>query len=117
MDSVPPVSTTMQCVTCLMVQFFVVYTALALARSARLLWPRAPAGLAILNVLQGATKTVDYAPMLSVLYAATRLRAITLTRGDPEGYGLRMAWCEVAMVVSTVSVALGTMLQLIGGAF
>ena len=45
-------------------------------------------------------ETVSYAPMISVLFIATRMRAIAVTKTDPENYDLPQWWCTDAMIVS-----------------
>merc|ERR1719281_1781021 len=81
---IPPVSMTMKCVISVTILYFVIWTSLFLVSSAQ--------------DLTGQT----YA--LHEILISTRMRAIAITRGDPEQYGLPQWWCKDAMVVSTCCV-------------
>merc|ERR1719171_1805461 len=94
---VPPVSTTMKCVISVTILYFVIYTSLFLVKSAQEVTGQK---YALHDVLTDATETVAYAPMISVLFIGTRMRAIAVTRGDPEAYDLPQWWCKDAMIVS-----------------
>jgi hypothetical protein len=62
----PPVSTTMKCVINLAIQYFILYSALAAVRSfVELTGTQLPV---ITDTLNAACMTVNYAPMLSVLF-------------------------------------------------
>ena len=63
----PEVSTTMKCVINLTIQYFVVYTALAVVRTYNELNNAAPLTTAP-KILEAACTTVNYAPMLSVFF-------------------------------------------------
>merc|ERR1719191_184502 len=78
---VNPVSTSMQCVVSLTIQYFLVYTALALARTAAKSLGVDYGKTPVLNILQTATYTVSYAPMLAILFLACRMRVTWLTQG------------------------------------
>jgi hypothetical protein len=83
---VPPVSTTMKCVINLTIQYFLVYTAVAVVRTYNQL-SGAPLK-ALAQTLTAATATVNFAPMLSVLFVGTRMRALQLSQGQPDEYDL-----------------------------
>merc|ERR1719450_2058501 len=94
----PPISVTMQCVINLTVQFFFIYTMIWLGITVKELtgweWHF------ISNAMDNATGTIAFCPMLSILFVATRMRAMTLTnwKGAPQG------WCQDGMYMATWSV-------------
>merc|ERR1719265_191055 len=63
----------------LTVQFFVVYTALFICQTVRQ-FSGGGGPLTMIYILDGATKTVLFAPMLGILFLACRMRALQLTR-------------------------------------
>jgi hypothetical protein len=98
---VPPVSTTMKCVISVTILYFIVYTSLFLVSSAQ---DATGQKYELHETLVDACDTVVYAPMISVLFIVTRMRAIAITKGDPEAYGLPQWWCKDAMVLSACCV-------------
>merc|ERR1719456_1474641 len=64
------VPTSMQCVVSLTIQFMVVYTALAICRMMCDVWGLKFDNLPIQKILQTATLTVNFAPMLAILFLA-----------------------------------------------
>merc|ERR1719465_139354 len=97
---VNPVSTSMQCVVSLTIQYFVVYTALALARTAAKSFGIDYGKTPIITILKTATYTVSFAPMLAVLFLGCRMRVTRLTqgKGNPPEY------VQVAMYCATYAV-------------
>jgi hypothetical protein len=96
----PPLSPAMQNVTILVTQFFIVYL---------LQWAivttRDLAGIEfkkMLEIVVNTAQTVEYAPMLSVLFLGARLRAeeLTVGLGQPQG------WVQEAMYLSTFALLL-----------
>merc|ERR1719217_1467269 len=69
------VPTAMQCVVSLTIQFMVVYTALAICRMAADGFGLKYDNLPIQKILQTATLTVAFAPMLAILLNASRRMA------------------------------------------
>jgi len=108
-SDVPPVSTTMKCIINLTVQYFVVYTAVAIVRTYNELNNKAPLNQA-LTILQAACTTVNYAPMLSVLFLGTRMRALQLSGGKPDEHGLPQDWVKMAMQSCAWSVLVQTVM-------
>lgn len=105
--SATPVSTTMWCIINLCVQYFVLYALFVLVRFCQLFSPQVnengrPSKL--LQTLDACQSTVNFAPMLCVLFLATRVRAIQLTQGQTERYDLPQQWCRLGMVVCTSAV-------------
>merc|ERR1719393_735439 len=99
------VTTAMQCVISLTIQFMIVYTALAIARMAADSWGLKYDNVPIQKILQTASLTVAFAPMLAILFLAFRMRVNQLTknRGDPP------AWAQVCMYFCTYAVLLMTL--------
>jgi len=108
--AVPPVSTTMRCVIAVTVQYFLVYTSLAIVRSAQ---SATGNEYKLTGILEKASETVTYAPMISVLFIATRMRAIMLTNGDTETYHLPQWWCKDGMIVCASFVAVLTFVNIV----
>jgi hypothetical protein len=138
---VPPISTTMQCVINLTIQYFLVYTSLAVVRTMNQVskpvstaaptettkksgWfggsketsssgtVATPRYAFAQEVLQAAALTVNYAPMLCVLFLGCRMRALQLTQGDPEKYNLPQPWVKFAMQLCAWSVIVQTLMVL-----
>jgi len=99
------VTTAMQCVVSLTIQFMIVYTALAVCRMAADAWGMKYDNVPIQKILQTATLTVAFAPMLAILFLAFRMRVNQLTknRGDPPD------WAQVCMYFCTYAVLLMTL--------
>merc|ERR1719321_2641365 len=102
--AVNPVSTSMKCVVSLTIQFFLVYTALALCRTAADAFGLKYNNLPIQRILETATLTVAFAPMLAILFLACRMRVTQLTKGK----GNPPEWVQVCMYFCTYSVLLMT---------
>merc|ERR1719262_1670928 len=102
---VNPVSTSMQCVVSLTIQYFLIYTALALGRTAAKSFGVDYGKTPVLQILQTATYTVSFAPMLAVLFLGCRMRVTWLTqgKGNPPEY------VQVAMYCATYSVLMMTL--------
>merc|ERR1719408_538749 len=104
---VNPVSTSMQCVISLTIQYMIVYTALALARTAAKSMGVDYGKTPILEILKTATYTVNYAPMLAILFLACRMRVTWLTqgKGNPPTYvQAAMYCCTYAVLAMTLCV-------------
>merc|ERR1719161_2479662 len=99
------VTTAMQCVISLTIQFMLVYTALAIVRMAADSWGLKYDNFPIQKILQTAALTVAFAPMLAILFLAYRMRVNQLTknRGDPP------EWAQVCMYFCTYAVLLMTL--------
>merc|ERR1719440_918718 len=107
--SVHPVSTTMKCVISLTIQYLIIYTALALCRAAADSFNVKYDNLPIQKILVTATLTVNYAPMLAVLFLGFRMRVLQLTKGKgnpPEWCQLCMYFCTYAVLALTLSVTI-----------
>merc|ERR1719393_933481 len=100
------VPTAMQCVVSLTIQFMVVYTSLAIVRMAADGYGFKYDNLPIQKILQTASLTVAFAPMLAILFLAFRMRVNQLTknRGNPP------EWCQICMYFCTYAVLLMTLI-------
>merc|ERR1740115_307058 len=101
------VPTAMQCVVSLTIQFMLVYTALALVRMAADAFGLKYDNLPIQKILQTATLTVAFAPMLSILLLAFRMRVNQLTKNKgnpPEWVQVCMYFCTYAVLLMTLCV-------------
>ena len=94
-ETMPKVSPTLQCVMGLTMQYFIIYTCLAIVRTVNEF--DAFAFIGVQKILETACTTVTYAPMLSVLFLGARMRAIQLTQGETEKYKLPQPWVQWAM--------------------
>merc|ERR1719160_2047935 len=96
----------MQCMVSLTIQFMVVYTALAICRMAADGFGLKYDNLPIQKILQTASLTVAFAPMLAILFLAFRMRVNQLTknRGHPP------EWAQVCMYFCTYAVLLMTLI-------
>merc|ERR1719207_205873 len=94
------VSTALNCVVSLTIQYFVVYTALALTRTAADVWGLSYGEMPIVEILKSAATTMAFAPMLAVLLLAVRMRVTWLTqgKGDPP------VWMQVWMYCTTYAI-------------
>jgi hypothetical protein len=103
------VSTALNCVVSLTIQYFVVYTALALCRTAADVWNLKYEAVPLQKILQTAAMTVNYAPMLAVLFLAVRMRITWLThgKGDPP------VWMQAWMYCATYAVLLMTLIVVV----
>merc|ERR1719272_1122038 len=94
-QTMPKVSPALESVMSLAMQYFIVYTVLAIVRTGNQF--SGDAMLGVQKILETACATVTYAPMLSVLFLAARMRAIQLTQGETEKYKLPQPWVQMAM--------------------
>merc|ERR1740127_110160 len=103
---VEPVATSINCVVNLTIQYFVIYTALAVIRTCADVWNLKYEQVPIQKILQTAALTVNYAPMLAVLFLAVRMRVtwLTLGRGNPQ------EWVQMWMYCCTYAVMMLTLI-------
>jgi hypothetical protein len=99
------VTTAMQCVISLTIQFMLIYTSLAICRMAADSYGLKYDNVPIQKILQTATLTVAFAPMLAIMFLAYRMRVNQLTKnkGDPP------TWAQVCMYFCTYAVLLMTL--------
>merc|ERR1719247_3537329 len=106
---VNPVSTALKCVINLTVQYMGIYTALAILR----VWADFSGGnvnsWTIYEALNQASLTVNYAPMLAIMFLACRMRVLWLTLGK----GNPPIWVQMWMYASTYAVLAMTLIALV----
>merc|ERR1719146_265601 len=96
----PPLSPTMQCVLNLVFQYFLIYLLLWIfitvedLSSGQINLEKAK------EAIESAKSTVQFAPMLAVLFIATRMRALQLT----DNKGAPLGWVQDGMYLATWSV-------------
>merc|ERR1719321_2191830 len=104
-----PVSTALKCVINLTVQYMGVYTAIAMIR----VWADFSGAnvnsSAMYESLLQATITVNYAPMLAIMFLACRMRVLWLTLGK----GNPPIWIQGWMYAATYSVLAMTLVALV----
>lgn len=101
-----PVSPSMQCVISLTIQYFVVYLGLQIAMTYNQFRPENKTSLE--SVFANATSTVNFCPMLAILFIGVRMRAVQLGV-TPQ------PWAQAWMFICTYSILGQTILALIGG--
>jgi len=114
-ETMPAVAPTLQCVISLSIQYFLVYTCLAVCRTLAQFTGGGSGGgfFALQKIFEAAATTVTYAPMLSVLFLGVRMRAIQLTQGETEKYKLPQPWVQSCMYICTYCVLAQVLLVLI----
>jgi len=112
-ESVFPVPTTTRCIVIMVCQYMIVFTALALFRTIFNCWYSKPAEQPLvqhkLRGLTAAAQTMQYAPMLCVLFIACRMRVEFLSngRGQPQ------LWVQGCMYALTFAVLVNAIVVMI----
>lgn len=107
-DGEAPLSTSLRCIVNLIAQFFLVYTILFVLQALNTMnWFKRERETKAMTTV---ATTVYFVPMLCVLFLAVRMRALQLSKGQPELYDLPPWWVKSAMVVCSWSVAALTLL-------
>jgi len=102
-----PVSPTMQCVISLTIQYFVVYLGLQIAMTYNQ-FVKPENRTSAEKIFANATSTVNFCPMLAILFIGVRMRATQLGV-TPQ------PWAQSWMFICTYSILGQTILALIGG--
>ena len=100
--TMPAVSTTVKCIIYLTTAYFVLYTLNAVMITIGAWWPtfnEKPYATAVKEMIT----PIDFAPAICILFLATRMRAIQITKGDTEKYDLPQPWVRDSMQVATWS--------------
>merc|ERR1719428_2287500 len=87
----------------------IVYTALAIVRTAADSWGMDYGKMPVQKILETACHTVNYAPMLAVLFLGCRMRVLWLTQGKgnpPEWVEMCMYMCTYAVLMMTLCVCI-----------
>merc|ERR1719387_1479548 len=102
----PPISPAMSCVMNLTVQYFTIYLLLWLCITAQQIFGDAPIWDQAIAIFDAGRATVMFAPMLSILFVGTRMRALQLTKATdgtiPPTAGPQ-GWAQDGMFLSTWS--------------
>merc|ERR1719388_447693 len=102
----PPISPAMQCVMNLTVQYFFVYLMLWICITAQQILGDATIWDKTIAIFDAGRATVMFAPMLSMLFIGTRMRALQLTKSTdgtiPVTAGPQL-WVQEGMFLSTWS--------------
>jgi hypothetical protein len=94
----PPLSATMQCVLNLSFQYFLIYFLLWVFTTVEDFFPSFNLS-AIKDAIESAKSTVQFAPMLAVLFIGTRMRALQLSDNE----GAPQKWVQSGMFLATWS--------------
>merc|ERR1719161_378474 len=108
----PPISVTMKCVINLTVQFFTVYLGIWIADTVNQFigWDMKK----LRDLMDNAKGTINFCPMLAILFVGTRMRALMITnnKGAPQGLvqdGMYMAtWAVLIQFLMCMVVPLAT---------
>merc|ERR1719238_836877 len=105
----PPLSPTMQCVLNLAFQYFLIYALLWIFITVEDFLGSSTYLTDAKNAINSAKSTVQFAPMIAVLFIATRMRALQMTdnKGAPQG------WVQDGMYLATWSILIQFMMCLI----
>jgi len=113
-SATPPVSTAVRCVILLAWVYFIFYTALAIARTvAHLSGDRIVFAQTLQTVLEQVKQGVEAIPVFCVLFLATRLRAVELTKGDTLAHGLPQEWVQLSMLAAAYGLIVQIILKLV----
>lgn len=106
----PPISSTMQFVINLTVQFFVIYLLIWIFVSVREFTEYQSPQLT--RTMENAKATVQFCPMLAILFVGARMRALQLTgnRGAPQG------WVQDGMFMATWAIFIQFVMVLLASA-
>merc|ERR1719263_1597549 len=107
----PPVSVTMKCVINLTVQFFTVYLGIWIAETVRNYIGSYWIMTKISQLMDNAKGTINFCPMLAILFVGTRMRALLITqnKGAPQG------WVQDGMYMATWAVLIQFLMVLVVG--
>merc|ERR1719301_173611 len=108
-EGAPPVAPAINCTMNLTAQFFLVYLAIALARTYVQIMGFSPFLTKLEGLLTLAKYTVNFAPMLCILFVGARMRALQI---DPK-HGNPQKWAQNCMFLCTYSVLLQTVLVIL----
>merc|ERR1719478_1330083 len=106
-DKIPPVSPAVQCVMMLSCQYFLVYGGIQVCKSV-IEWAGDLFGYThtVQEALNTATLSINFAPMLAILFIGARMRALQM---DPVN-GAPQKWAQNCFFMCTYALALQTTL-------
>merc|ERR1719301_104059 len=108
-EGAPPVAPAINCTMNLTAQFFLVYLGIAIVRTVVQLSGSSPLLTKLEGLLTLAKYTVNFAPMLCILFVGARMRALQI---DPK-HGNPQKWAQNCMFLCTYSVLLQTVLVIL----
>jgi hypothetical protein len=112
----PPISPAMQCVMNLTVQYFFIYLCLWICITAQQFLGSSPFWDKTIAIFDAGRATVMFAPMLSMLFIGTRMRALQLTKATdgtiPPTAGPQ-GWAQDGMFLSTWSVLIQVIMAIL----
>merc|ERR1719310_244682 len=108
-EGAPPVSPAVACTMNLATQFFTVYLLVALVKTTQELSGNTPFLTKLGGLLTLAKFTVNFAPMLCILFIGARMRALQM---DPK-HGNPQKWAQNCFFMCTYSVMIQTLLVII----
>jgi hypothetical protein len=108
-----PVSHTVQCVVNLACQFFFLYFILSIVNTAAEMTDMDLESHPFFAALEASKATLDFAPMLSVLFITTRMYALLITSNQ----GAPQAWVQDGMCMATWSLLISFLSCLCTGFF
>merc|ERR1719355_522555 len=99
-DGQPPVSPAVACTMNLSLQYFAVYLGIAVVQTWEQFSSRTAETRKLSGILQLATNTVNFAPMLCILFIGARMRALQLdpVNGNPQ------KWAQTCFYICAYSV-------------
>merc|ERR1719214_272483 len=105
----PPISVTMKCVINLTIQFFTVYLGIWIAETVRNYIGTYWIMTKLSSLMENAKGTINFCPMLAILFVGTRMRALLITnnRGAPQG------WVQDGMYMATWAVLIQFLMVLV----
>jgi len=110
---VPPVSTTMVCIMNLTVQYFFIYTALLICQTVNQYSNNGAKNAEA--ILESAKSSVMFAPMLSIMFLGTRMRALQLSQGMPDEHDLPQPFVKTGMQMASWAVLAQCVFSIAGG--
>merc|ERR1740115_450352 len=105
-EGAPPVSPAVACTMNLATQFFIVYLGVALVKTTQELSGTSPFLTKLGGLFTLAKFTVNFAPMLCILFIGARMRALQM---DPK-HGNPQKWAQNCFYMCTYSVMIQTLL-------
>merc|ERR1719316_1884790 len=108
-EEAPPVSPAVSCTMNLACQFFIIYLLVAIIKTVTDFIGELELLTKLGGLLTLAKYTVNFAPMLSILFIAARMRALQL---DPK-HGAPQKWAQNCFYLCTYSVLVQTLLVII----
>merc|ERR1719389_888881 len=108
-DEAPPVSPAVACTMNLAMQYFGVYLAIAVVQTWTQFQGTSLETRKLETILQMATNTVNFAPMLAILFIGARIRALQI---DPK-HGAPQAWAQNCFYLCAYSVLAQLMLVIV----